>query len=76
MGIRQMESMNNMLGILGQYNDHIVPIGPSGDSPIEFEVMQGQNIETPTELLNKFENQCNDKIKEITREITNELDKI
>ena len=50
--------MNNMLGILGQYNDHIVPIGPSGDSPIEFEVMQGQNIETPTELLNKFEEQA------------------
>lgn len=55
MGIRQMESMNNILGIIGKYNDHVIPLGPSGDPPIQFEVMQGQNIETPTDLLNKYE---------------------
>ncbi len=55
MGIRQMESMNNILNIVGRYNDHIVPLGPSGDAPIQFEVMQGQQIDTPEILLNKWE---------------------
>ena len=37
-------------------------------------MLKAKKIETQCqELLNKFENQCNDKIKEITREITNEL---
>ena len=37
-------------------------------------ILKAKKIETQCqELLNKFENQCNDKIKEITREITNEL---
>jgi len=55
MGIRQMESMNNILNIVGRYNDHIVPLGPSGDAPIQFEVMHGQQIDTPEILLNKWE---------------------
>lgn len=38
-------------------------------------ILKAKKIETQCqELLNKFENQCNDKIKEITREITNELE--
>lgn len=38
-------------------------------------MLKAKKIETQCqELLNKFENQCNDKIKEITREITNELE--
>ena len=52
--MRQIESMNNILNIVGKYNDYIIPIGPSGDSPISFEVMQGQNIETPTDIMDKM----------------------
>ena len=55
MGMRQIESMNNILNIVGKYNDYIIPMGPSGDPPIQFEVMPGQNIETPTELMDKME---------------------
>ena len=55
MGIRQIESMNNILNIVGKYNDFIIPMGQSGDPPIQFEVMQGQNIETPTDIMEKME---------------------
>ena len=55
MGMRQIESMNNILNIVGKYNDYIIPLGPSGDPPIQFEVMQGQDIQTPTEIMDKME---------------------
>ena len=55
MGMRQIESMNNILNIVGKYNDYVIPIGPSGDAPIQFEVLQGQDINTPTDLMDKME---------------------
>lgn len=55
MGVRQIESMNNILNIVGKYNDFIIPLGPSGDAPIQFEVMQGQDVQTPTDLMEKME---------------------
>lgn len=58
MGMRQLESMNNILNVVGKYNDYIIPVGPSGDSPISFEVMQGQNIETPTDLMDKMQEEA------------------
>lgn len=55
MGMRQIESMNNILNIVGKYNDYIIPLGQSGDPPVQFEVMNGQNIETPTDIMDKME---------------------
>lgn len=55
MGMRQLESMNNIFNIVGKYNDYIIPMGQSGEPPIQFEVMQGQQIETPTEIMEKME---------------------
>ena len=54
-GIRQLENINNVLNITGRFNDYIIPRGADGQSPIEFEIMQGQNIEIKTELLNILE---------------------
>lgn len=54
-GIRQLENINNVLNITGRFNDYIIPRGADGQSPIEFEVMQGQNVEIKTELLNILE---------------------
>jgi hypothetical protein len=54
-GIRQVENINSVLNITGRFNDYIIPRGPDGQSPIEFEVMQGQQIEIKTELLNILE---------------------
>ena len=56
MGMRQIESMNSILGIIGKYNDHVIPEGQNGESPIRFEVMEGQRLETPTELMERFNN--------------------
>lgn len=55
MGMRQLESMNNILNIVGKYNDYIIPMGPSGDPPIQFDILQGQDINTPTDLMEKME---------------------
>lgn len=55
MGMRQIESMNNILNIVGKYNDFIIPMGQSGEPPIQFEVMQGQDIQTPTDIMEKME---------------------
>lgn len=53
--IMQIENMNSILGITGKYNDYIIPVGPSGDPPIQMEVMQGQEIDPQTELMDKLE---------------------
>jgi len=54
-GMRQMESINNILGLVGKFNDFVIPVGPSGDSPINFDIMQGQQFEMPVELMNNLE---------------------
>lgn len=53
MGMRQLQNMNSMFNLIGRFSDHLIPVGPSDDPPIRFEVMQGQNIETPTELMDR-----------------------
>ena len=55
MGIRQVQSINSILGIIGKYNDFVIPVGPNGEAAVTFDTLQGQNIETPTDLLNKYE---------------------
>lgn len=54
-GIRQIENMNHILNITGKFNDYVIPVGANGDSPVQFEVMQGQNVEIKTELMNMLE---------------------
>ena len=53
-GIRQFESINNVLNITGRFNDYIIPTNASGEAPIQFEVMPGQEINTPTELMEQL----------------------
>ena len=54
-GIRQIENINHILNITGMFNDYIIPRGPGGNSPIDFEVMQGQSVEYQTELMTMLE---------------------
>lgn len=54
-GIRQIQNINNVLNITGRFNDYIIPRGSDGQSPIEFEVMPGQQVEIKTELLSLLE---------------------
>ena len=46
--------MNNVLNLVVRFNDYVIPVGQSGESPIQFEVMQGQSIETNTDLLDRL----------------------
>lgn len=54
-GIRQFQNINNVLNITGRFNDYVIPTNASGEAPIQFEVMPGQNIETPTELMEQLQ---------------------
>ena len=54
-GIRQFQNINNVLNITGRFNDYVIPTNASGDAPIQFEVMPGQEIQTPTELMQTLE---------------------
>lgn len=54
-GLRQMESVNNIIQSVGKFNDFVIPVGPSGDSPITFDIMQGQQFDLPAELMNNLE---------------------
>ena len=55
--IMQVENMNSILGIIGKYNDFVIPVGPSGDYPVQMEVMQGQDINPQSDFLDKLEEQ-------------------
>lgn len=54
-GIRQIESMSNVLNMIGRFNDIVIPRSASGDSPVDFEVIPGQQTEIKTELMNMLE---------------------
>ena len=54
-GMREIENMNTVLNITGRFNDYVIPVGPSGDAPVQFEVMQGQEFNPQTELLDRLE---------------------
>ena len=54
-GLRQMHSLNNALNLIGRFNDYVIPMNQSGEAPIQFEVMPGQNIEYKTELMQSLE---------------------
>lgn len=54
-GMREIENMNTVLNITGRFNDYVIPVGPSGDPPIQFELMQGQEFNPNTELMDRLE---------------------
>lgn len=54
-GIRQINNLNNVLNIVGRFNDFVIPVGQSGDSPIQFEIMPGQEFNINDDLYNMLE---------------------
>lgn len=53
-GLREINSIGQVLNITGRYNDYFIPTS-QGDPPIQFEIMQGQNIDIKTDLLQLLE---------------------
>lgn len=54
-GVRQMESVNNILNIVGRFNDFVIPQGPNGEAPIIFDTQPGQSFDFPDQLLQNEE---------------------
>jgi hypothetical protein len=55
-GIRQIRNnLNQVLNIQGRFNDYFILKSPNGDAPISMEVINGQNVEVKTELMNILE---------------------
>lgn len=52
--VRHIDNIENIFNITGVLNDYLIPT-MGGDPPIQFEVIPGQRIEPPTELLNELE---------------------
>lgn len=58
--VRQIENINQVLNIIGRFNDFVIPTSPNGDAPVQFEVMQGQDIDPQTDFMQKLEElMCN-----------------
>jgi ferritin-like protein len=53
--LRSLNSMYNVLDIVGKYNDYIIPLSKAGDPPVQFEVMQGQQIELKQDIIDLLE---------------------
>ena len=51
MGIRQIESIQHILNISGRFNDYLIPTSPSGEEPLRMEILQGQQVELQSELM-------------------------
>ena len=54
-GVRNLENLMGILNITGMYNDYFIPRSANGESPIDFEVLEGQKIDPNMDLLEKFE---------------------
>lgn len=54
-GVRQMESVNNILNIVGRFNDFVIPTSPSGEPPIQFDTQAGQQFDFPEQLTQTLE---------------------
>lgn len=54
-GLRELNNLETILNMTGRFNDYIIPVNGSGDSPINFEIMSGQDIPIKTELLEMLE---------------------
>lgn len=53
--LRQIENMNNILNVTGRFNDIVIPQNVNGESPVNFEVLPGQNIEIKSEFMAMLE---------------------
>lgn len=54
-GIRQFNSINNILNITGRFNDYVIPRTPGGDSPVTVDVISGQQFELSNDLMTMLE---------------------
>ena len=61
-GIRQFNSINTILNITGRFNEFFIPTSSSGDSPINIDVIQGQQFDIHTDLMDILKEMAIDSI--------------
>lgn len=54
-GAREISSIKNILGVSGRFTDYVIPMSPTGEAPIQMEVMNGQQINTNDDFVQKLE---------------------
>lgn len=54
-GIRQFNSINTILNITGKFNDFVIPMSSSNESPIDIDVLQGQQFDIHSDLMDILE---------------------
>lgn len=54
-GMRDYSSIKNVIQTSGIFNDLLIPMNKNGESPIEFSIMEGQNIDTKEALMEQLE---------------------
>lgn len=54
-GIRQFNSINTILNITGKFNDFVIPMSAANESPIDIDVLQGQQFDVHTDLMDILE---------------------
>lgn len=57
-GSREMCNPKTMLNVTGRFNDMVVPIGASGDAPVNMEVQPGQDIDTKQDFCEELKEQA------------------
>lgn len=53
-GFRQFSNINNVLNITGKFNDYFIPVSNGGDSPIQIEVLPGQQFTDNSEQMQQL----------------------
>ena len=53
-GFRQFSNINNVLNITGKFNDYFIPVSSGGDSPIQIEVLPGQQFTDNSEQMQQL----------------------
>ena len=53
-GFRQFSNINNVLNITGKFNDYFIPTSPSGEAPIQIEVLPGQQFTDNSEQMQQI----------------------
>lgn len=52
---REMTNLKHILNMQGKFNDFVIPLSSTGEPPIQFEIMPGQQIDLQTDFLNMLE---------------------
>lgn len=54
-GMRDFSAVKSIINSTGRFNDLLIPTNKSGEAPVDFSIMEGQNIDTKESLMEQLE---------------------